>query len=143
MLSRVNRKVCVVGLPCWQFVFCYLLAPYTLYIAIATELCTTDYCGKRSVPHRVTKFISSVVTLSSEQVDKQQDSQSLQPHVGALEHCPFCFKHAGAISLPPGNHVLFLAELNATHALDVYQSPVVQSYFQFAHLSRAPPYSLI
>jgi hypothetical protein len=117
------------------------LAP-TLSHAIATESAPLtlwqEICTAQG-----TKFISSVVTLSSEQVDKQQDSQSMQPHVGALEHCPFCFNHAGAISLPPGNHVLFVAELNATHALDVYQSPAVQRYFQSAHLSRAPPFSLI
>lgn len=108
-------------------------APLTLW----QEICTAQG----------TKVISSVVIQStgSQDTAPQVDlaDQSAEPHVGALEHCPFCFSHAGTVSLPPGNHALFVAELNATHALDIYQSPVVHRYFQSAHLSRAPPYSLI
>jgi hypothetical protein len=139
MLSRVHQKfaswVAMVAIvfaslaPALSHAFATESAPLTLW----QEICTAQG----------TKFISSVVTLSPEQVDTQQDSQSMQPHVGALEHCPLCFNHAGAISLPPGNHVLFVAELNATDRIDVYQSSVVQTHFQTAHLSRAPPYSLI
>jgi hypothetical protein len=90
-----------------------------------------------------TKFVSSVVTLSSEQSASAQDDQSMQPHVGALEHCPFCSNQITSVSLPPGNHVLFVAALNTADRPDVYQAPVVQTYFQSAHLSRAPPHALI
>lgn len=92
-----------------------------------------------------TKVISSLDIQSAESkaglgnLDNQLSNQSAQPHVGALEHCPFCFSHAGAVSLPPGNHILFVAALNAAHAADVYESPLVQRFFQSAHLSRAPP----
>lgn len=119
--------------PAISHAFATQSAPLTLW----QEICTAQG----------TKVISSVVIQSTASQDTatQVDlaDQSAQPHVGALEHCPFCFSHAGAISLPPGNHVLLVAELNATHALDIYQSPVVHRYFQSAHLSRAPPYSLI
>jgi hypothetical protein len=104
-------------------------APLTLW----QEICTAQG----------TKVISSVITQSTDSLNTAKQNnladQSMQPHIGALEHCPFCFSHAGAVSLPPGSHVLFLTELNARHLVEVYQSPSVQRYYQSAHLSRAPP----
>lgn len=118
--------------PAISHAFATQSAPLTLW----QEICTAQG----------TKVISSVITQSADsqnsatQVDLAD--QSAQPHVGALEHCPFCFSHAGAVSLRPSNHVLFVAALNATHAVDVYESPLVQRFSQSAHLSRAPPLSL-
>ena len=112
------------------------LAP-TLSHAIATESAPLtlwqEICTAQG-----TKMMASVIADAD-----QQDSKSMQPHVGALEHCPFCTNQITALSLPPGNHVLFVAALNTSDRPDVYQSPLVQSYFQSAQLSRAPPQALI
>jgi hypothetical protein len=110
--------------PAVSHAFSSQAAPITLW----QEICTAQ--GN--------KVIASVIAPS---VDGQNDlaDQSLQPHIGALEHCPFCFSHAGAMTLPPSSLTLFLAEINSRHAPEAYQSPFVLTYFQSAHLSRAPP----
>ncbi|CAG0973326.1 hypothetical protein MTYP_01353 [Methylophilaceae bacterium] len=113
--------------PAVSHAFAARSAPLTLW----QEICTAQG----------TKMIASVITQPADHQENLAD-QPMQPHMGALEHCPFCFSHAGAVGVPPGNHVLFVAELNAADAVDVYQSPLIQRYFQSAHLSRAPPVSL-
>ena len=115
--------------PALSHAFATESAPLTLW----QEICTAQG----------TKMMASVIADATEQSATQLDSKSMQPHVGALEHCPFCTNQITAVSLPPGNHVLFVAALNTSDRPDVYQAPVVQRYFQSAHLSRAPPFSLI
>lgn len=139
MLSRYHQK-----LASWVALLVILfaaLAPAVSH-AFATES-TPLTLWQEICTAQGTKFVSSVVTLSSEQSASAQDDQSMQPHVGALEHCPFCTNQIAAVSLPPGNHVLFVAALNTADRPDIYQAPVVQTYFQSAHLSRAPPHALI
>ena len=105
-------------------------------LALWQEICTAQ--GTKTISSDITQSADSNNTAT--QIDLAE--QSAQPHIGAFEHCPFCFSHAGSVSLPPGNHILFVAALNAKPVADVYQSPLVQRYFQSAHLSRAPPLSL-
>jgi predicted acyl esterase len=134
MLSKVHQKLAS-WVALWA-VFFAALAPVASHAVAAESAPLTlwqEICTAQG-----TKFVSSVLTLSSEQ-SASEDSRSMQPHVGALEHCPFCNNQSTAVSVPPDNHVLFLAALNATDRPDVYQAPLVQTYYQSAHLSRAPP----
>lgn len=82
------------------------------------------------------KLIPSALADVADQ--KQNDSQ---PNKMAMhmEHCPYCFSHAGSVGLPASSTALFLAEINAVEHIDIYVSPLVVSYYSTSHPTRAPP----
>jgi Protein of unknown function (DUF2946) len=58
-----------------------------------------------------------------------------------FEHCPYCFSHAGSVGLPAVAPItLFLAVLNSPQAIEAYDSPVVQRFYQNANPPQAPPH---
>jgi len=84
-----------------------------------------------------TKLIASNVAGQS---DASTQSKPVQSDIGMhFEHCPYCSSHAGSVGPPSASIAVFLAALNSHQAIEIYDSPVVQRFYQNANPSQAPP----
>jgi hypothetical protein len=57
-----------------------------------------------------------------------------------MDHCPFCHAGVADITIPSHSSTfeLYLAQQVSQQRL-IYQAPIVSSFIQTAHLTRAPP----
>ncbi|MFA6178180.1 MAG: DUF2946 domain-containing protein [Candidatus Methylopumilus sp.] len=92
--------------------------------ALWQEICSAQ--GTRQIP----------VTLDLQTAPKQQDQNKMAGH---LEHCPYCFTHAGSVGLLPVHSIVFSVSPATSISISYDQSPVFVQQYLVSPPSHAPP----
>ncbi|MEO8417101.1 MAG: DUF2946 domain-containing protein [Methylophilaceae bacterium] len=102
--------------------------PQTLW----QELCTAQ--GTQLIA-------SDAISGASSQPGLHIPTQPAQDKMGMhVEHCPYCFSHAGSIGLPPVTaSFVFVATGQRARLAETYIAPVISPHYQSANPSQAPP----
>jgi len=93
--------------------------------ALWQEICSAQ--GTRQIP----------ATLDLQAAPKQQDQNKMAGH---LEHCPYCFTHAGSVGLLPALTIVFSVSPAISISISYDQSPVFVQQYLVSPPSHAPPF---
>lgn len=140
-MSKVTFQRCIAQLALFAMVLASLMPTLGLAFPMASaKNFTQEICSSQS-QKRVIQVITTQGKLLATALDVQPQSQpnALNHH---LKHCPFCQLALDDMVMPLHNpaYVLF-QQAQARVALGVYQAPVVVSFDETAHHTRAPPAS--